>query len=78
MENVKQEQTQQPKVTTEQIVLQMLNTTNILGLELDTLYEMFCDTDEKKNKFKELFEKKQKEYLEKVKSAQFKQKIMSK
>ena len=68
----------QPKITVEQIVIQLLNTTNILSLQLDTMYEFLCDTDEKKEKFKKIFEDKQNAYLEKVKSAQFKQKIMAK
>lgn len=73
-----QQQAQPPRITVEQIIVQLLNTTNILSLQLDTLYEFVCDTDEKKAKFKGIFEKKQNDYLEKVKSAQFKQKIMAK
>lgn len=62
----------------EQIVLNLLNQFNILTMEFDTLFEMFCDTEEKKQEFKNKMDVKIKEYQEKVKSSQIKQKIMQK
>ena len=62
----------------EQIVLNLLNQFNILTMEFDTLFEMVCDTEEKKQAYKEKFKVKMDEYLAKVKSSQIKQKIMQK
>lgn len=62
----------------EQIVLNLLNQFNILTMEFDTLFEMMCDTDEKKQEFKNKMDVKIKAYQEKVKSSQIKQKIMQK
>lgn len=62
----------------EQIVLNLLNQFNILTMEFDTMFEIFCDTEEKKAAFKKIMEEKIKAYNEKVKSSQIKQKIMQK
>lgn len=62
----------------EQILLNLLNQFNILTMEFDSLFEMFCDTEEKKQAFKKIMDEKIKAYSEKVKSAQIKQKIMQK
>lgn len=47
-------------------------------MEFDSLFEMVCDTEEKKQAFKKIMDEKIKAYSEKVKSAQIKQKIMQK
>lgn len=62
----------------EQIVLNLLNQFNILTMEFDSLFEIVCDTQEKKQAFKKLMDAKIKLYQEKVKSSQIKQKIMQK
>ena len=62
----------------EQILLNLLNQFNILTMEFDSLFEMVCDTEEKKQAFKKIMDEKIKAYSEKVKSAQIKQKIMQK
>lgn len=62
----------------EQIMLNMLNQFNILTMEFDSLFEMVCDTEEKKQAFKKIMDEKMKAYSEKVKSAQIKQQIMKK
>lgn len=62
----------------EQIVIQLLNQFNILTLELDSLFEIICDTEEKKQAFKKLMEAKVQAYNEKVKSSQIKRQIMQK
>lgn len=62
----------------EQILLNLLNQFNILTMEFDSLFEMFCDTEEKKQEFKKIMETKIKEYNEKVKSSQIKRQIMQK
>lgn len=62
----------------EQILLNLLNQFNILTMEFDSLFEMVCDTQEKKQAFKKIMDEKMKAYSEKVKSAQIKQKIMQK
>ena len=60
----------------EQIVLNLLNQFNILTMEFDTMFEIICDTEEKKQAFKKLMEAKVRAYNEKVKSSQIKQQIM--
>lgn len=62
----------------EQIVLNLLNQFNILTMEFDTMFEIFCDTEEKKQAFKKIMDEKVKAYQEKVKSSQIKQQIMQK
>lgn len=62
----------------EQIMLNLLNQFNILSMEFDSLFEIVCDTEEKKQAFKNLMDAKIKAYQEKVKSSQIKQKIMQK
>lgn len=62
----------------EQILLNLLNQFNILTMEFDSLFEIVCDTEEKKQAFKKITDEKIKAYSEKVKSAQIKQKIMQK
>lgn len=62
----------------EQLVIKMLNQVNTLTLEFDSLFEMFCDTEEKKQAFKKLMEAKVQAYNEKVKSSQIKRQIMQK
>ena len=62
----------------EQLVIKMLNQVNTLTLEFDSLFEIICDTEEKKQAFKKIMDEKIKAYSEKVKSAQIKQKIMQK
>lgn len=62
----------------EQILLKLLKQFNILTMEFDTLFEMFCDTEEKKQAFKKLMETKVQAYNEKVKSSQIKRQIMQK
>jgi hypothetical protein len=42
------------------------------------LFETVCDTEEKKQQFKQKLDTKMKNYMEKVKSAQIKQQIMKK
>lgn len=70
---------QKPKVNVvEQIVLNLLNQFNILTMEFDTMFEIFCDTEEKKQAFKKIMDEKIKTYNEKVKSSQIKQQIMQK
>lgn len=70
---------QKPQVDVkEQILLNLLNQFNILTMEFDSLFEMVCDTEEKKQAFKKIMDEKIKVYSEKVKSAQIKQKIMQK
>jgi len=70
---------QKPKVNVvEQIVLNLLNQFNILTMEFDTMFEIFCDTEEKKQAFKKIMDEKIKAYNEKVKSSQIKQQIMKK
>lgn len=70
---------QKPKVNVvEQIVLNLLNQFNILTMEFDTMFEIFCDTEEKKQSFKKIMDEKIKAYNEKVKSSQIKQQIMQK
>ena len=70
---------QKPQIDVkEQILLNLLNQFNILTMEFDSLFEMFCDTEEKKQAFKKIMDEKIKAYSEKVKSAQIKQKIMQK
>lgn len=70
---------QQPRnKAQEQIIITLLNQFNILTMEFDTLFEMVCDTEEKKQAYKEKFKVKMDEYLAKVKSSQIKQKIMQK
>ena len=49
----------------EQIVIQLLNQFNILTMEFDSLFEMVCDTEEKKQAFKKIMEEKIKAYNEK-------------
>lgn len=62
----------------EQIVLNLLNQFNILTMEFDSLFEIICDTEEKKQAFKKLMETKIQAYNEKVKSSQIKRQIMQK
>lgn len=62
----------------EQLVVSLLNQINILTMEFDSLFEMICDTEEKKQAFKKLMDTKVQTYKEKIKSAQIKQKIMQK
>lgn len=62
----------------EQIVLNLLNQFNILTMEFDSLFELICDTEEKKQAFKKLMEAKVQAYKEKVKSSQIKRQIMQK
>ena len=62
----------------EQIVLNLLNQFNILTMEFDSLFEIICDTEEKKQAFKKLMEAKIQAYNEKVKSSQIKRQIMQK
>lgn len=62
----------------EQIVLNLLNQFNILTMEFDSLFEIICDTEEKKQAFKKLMEAKVQAYNEKVKSSQIKRQIMQK
>ena len=62
----------------DQIMLNLMNQFNILTMEFDTLFEMCCDTEEKKQEFKKIMETKIKEYNEKVKSSQIKRQIMQK
>lgn len=70
---------QQQKINVqEQIVLQLLNQFNVLTMEFDTLFEMVCDTEEKKQAFKAKFQTKMAAYMEKVKASQIKQQIMKK
>lgn len=70
---------QKPQIDVkEQILLNLLNQFNILTMEFDSLFEMVCDTEEKKQAFKKIMDEKIKIYSEKVKSAQIKQKIMQK
>ena len=70
---------QKPQIDVkEQILLNLLNQFNILTMEFDSLFEMVCDTEEKKQAFKKLMETKIQAYNEKVKSSQIKQKIMQK
>ena len=70
---------QKPQIDVkEQILLNLLNQFNILTMEFDSLFEMVCDTEEKKQAFKKIMDEKIKAYSEKVKSAQIKQKIMQK
>ena len=68
---------QKPQVDIkEQILLKLLNEFNILTIEFDTMFEILCDTEEKKVAFKKIMEEKIKAYNEKVKSSQIKQQIM--
>ena len=70
---------QKPQIDVkEQILLNLLNQFNILTMEFNSLFEMVCDTEEKKQAFKKIMDEKIKAYSEKVKSAQIKQKIMQK
>lgn len=62
----------------EQIMLSLLNSVNVLTMQVDSLFEIICDTEEKKQAFKKLMDAKIKLYQEKVKSSQIKQKIMQK
>jgi len=62
----------------EQIMLSLLNSVNVLTMQVDSLFEIICDTEEKKQAFKKLMDAKIQAYKEKVKSAQIKQKIMQK
>ena len=62
----------------EQLVIKMLNQVNTLTLEFDSLFEIICDTEEKKQAFKKLMEAKVQTYNEKVKSSQIKRQIMQK
>lgn len=62
----------------EQILLNLLNQFNILTIEFDVLFEMVCDTEEKKQQYKQKMDAKMQEYMKKVKSAQIKQQIMKK
>lgn len=62
----------------EQLVIKMLNQVNTLTLEFDSLFEIICDTEEKKQAFKKLMEAKVQAYNEKVKSSQIKRQIMQK
>lgn len=62
----------------EQILLNLLNQFNILTMEFDSLFEIVCDTEEKKQAFKKLMEAKVQAYNEKVKSSQIKRQIMQK
>ena len=70
---------QKPQIDVkEQILLNLLNQFNILTMEFDSLFEMVCDTEEKKQAFKKLMETKVQAYNEKVKSSQIKRQIMQK
>lgn len=70
---------QKPQIDVkEQILLNLLNQFNILTMELDSFFEMICDTEEKKAAFKKIMEEKIKAYNEKVKSSQIKRQIMQK
>lgn len=70
---------QKPQIDVkEQILLNLLNQFNILTMEFDSLFEIICDTEEKKQAFKKLMEAKVQAYNEKVKSSQIKRQIMQK
>lgn len=70
---------QKPQIDVkEQILLNLLNQFNILTMEIDSLFELICDTEEKKQAFKKLMEAKVRAYNEKVKSSQIKRQIMQK
>lgn len=70
---------QKPRIDVkEQILLNLLNQVNILTMEFDSLFEIVCDTEEKKQSFKNLMDTKIKAYQEKVKSSQIKRQIMQK
>lgn len=70
---------QKPQIDVkEQILLNLLNQFNILTMEFDSLFEIICDTEEKKQAFKKLMEAKVQSYNEKVKSSQIKRQIMQK
>ena len=62
----------------EEFLLTLIPQFNILTMQVDSLYEIICDTEEKKQAFKKLMEAKVQAYNEKVKSSQIKQKIMQK
>lgn len=62
----------------EQLVIKMLNQVNTLTLEFDSLFELVCDTEEKKQAFKKLIEAKVQVHNEKMKSSQIKRQIMQK
>lgn len=70
---------QKPQINVqEQILLNLLNQFNILTMQVDTLFETVCDTEEKKQEFTKKMETKVKDYMEKVKASQIKQQIMKK